>query len=112
MHDNTTEPGPSGGKPQQANQHAPGAPAEQPIYPEDNTVKDIGTAHERMQQRITTMLIGLLALLMVLTALMYGTTRWTQMRDSDIRDFMNHFAAPLLTLLATAVGFYFADRRK
>jgi hypothetical protein len=97
----------------QQEEHSPAiAPSPPFVRPEEGPLNNIGVAHQRMQGEITRLLFALLALVIVITAVMYVTTTFTHMKDSDIRDFVNGFGPALLALLGMAIGFYFGERRR
>jgi len=42
----------------------------------------------------------------------YATARWTQLNAADVRDYGALIVGPLITLVASVVGFYFGERRR
>jgi hypothetical protein len=57
-------------------------------------------------------LLGLLGVTIVLEALLYASKKWTSLDASDIRDYGALIVGPLITLVASVVGFYFGERRR
>jgi hypothetical protein len=57
-------------------------------------------------------LLALLGITIILVALLYATKRWTCLDAADIRDYGALIVGPLITLVASVVGFYFGERRR
>ncbi len=57
-------------------------------------------------------LLALLGITIILVAVLYATKRWTCLDAADIRDYGALIVGPLITLVASVVGFYFGERRR
>jgi hypothetical protein len=79
--------------------------------PEDGPIKHIGEAHKSTQREVTRLLIGLITLIALIVAAMYATMDRTHVNASVVREYAAIFVFPLMALLATAISFYFAERR-
>lgn len=57
-------------------------------------------------------LVVLLAISVLLVAVLYVTKKWTGLDAGDVRDYGALIVGPLMTLVASVIGFYFGERRR
>jgi len=83
------------------------------LKPGTSSIKDDLDKHfSRLQGQIGAILLILLAATILSVALLYATKGWTGLDASDIRDYGALTVGPLITLVASVVGFYFGERRR
>jgi hypothetical protein len=73
---------------------------------------DLDWQFSRLQGWFGGTLLLLLGLAIVFVAALYATKRWTCLDTSDIRDYGALIVGPLITLVASVIGFYFGERRR
>jgi hypothetical protein len=83
------------------------------IKPGTGSIQDDLDRHfSRLQGYFGGALLLLLGLAIVFVAILYATKRWTSLDPADIRDYGALIVGPLITLVASVVGFYFGERRR